>query len=108
MIYTIVKSIHIIGVICWFAGLFYLVRLYIYDKIEDENSRPESKVIQIQFRMMQKKTLVWNNSPFSMGYIFIWRIFNFNCTRPQTTLVSLKDLICFGIVLISFLLRILS
>ena len=55
MIYTIVKSIHIIGVICLFAGLFYLVRLYIYDKIDDENPRPESKVIQAQFRLMQKR-----------------------------------------------------
>ena len=30
MTYAIVKALHIIGFTCWFAGLFYVVRLFIY------------------------------------------------------------------------------
>lgn len=30
MLYEILKSLHIISVICWFAGLFYLPRLFVY------------------------------------------------------------------------------
>ena len=30
MVYEILKALHIIAVICWFAGLFYLPRLFVY------------------------------------------------------------------------------
>ena len=30
MAYLWVKSLHLVGVIAWFAGLFYLVRLFVY------------------------------------------------------------------------------
>lgn len=30
MVYVIIKSLHVIGVIAWFAGLFYIFRLYVY------------------------------------------------------------------------------
>ena len=28
--YLWIKALHIIGVVCWFAGLFYLPRLFVY------------------------------------------------------------------------------
>ena len=31
MTYGIVKALHIIAFTCWFAGLFYVVRLFIYN-----------------------------------------------------------------------------
>ena len=36
MTYGIVKALHIIAFTCWFAGLFYLVRLFIYHVEADE------------------------------------------------------------------------
>ena len=36
------KSFHIIGVVVWFAGLFYLVRLFIYH-VEVQNEKEEIK-----------------------------------------------------------------
>jgi len=37
------KSLHIIGVIVWFSGLFYLVRLFIYHE-ESKNMDNELKM----------------------------------------------------------------
>ncbi len=42
-----VKAFHIIAVICWFAGLFYLPRLFVYHAMsEDQVSRDRFKVME--------------------------------------------------------------
>ena len=49
------KSLHIIGVIVWFSGLFYLVRLFIYH--EESNSLKEELKIAFnnQYSLMEKR-----------------------------------------------------
>lgn len=51
--YAVWKALHIIFVVSWFAGLFYMVRLFIYHA--EANMRPEAerKVLQEQFNLMQ-------------------------------------------------------
>lgn len=40
MTYLLIKAIHIIAMVCWFAGLFYLPRLFVYHAMsEDETSK---------------------------------------------------------------------
>ncbi|GAB3393079.1 CopD family protein [Azotobacter armeniacus] len=40
MLYLWLKALHIIAIICWFAGLFYLPRLFVYHAMsEDQTSR---------------------------------------------------------------------
>jgi putative membrane protein len=53
--YNVWKALHIIFVVSWFAGLFYMVRLFIYHT--EANSRPEDekRVLQEQFNMMQNR-----------------------------------------------------
>lgn len=42
-----IKAFHIIAVICWFAALFYLPRLFVYHAMsEDEISRERFKVME--------------------------------------------------------------
>lgn len=55
MTYLYLKAIHIIFVVSWMAGLFYIVRLFIYHV--EANDRPESEknVLQRQFEIMQHK-----------------------------------------------------
>ena len=49
------KTLHIVGVVVWFAGLFYLVRLFIYH-VEAEELEPELRVpFQQQYSMMEKR-----------------------------------------------------
>ena len=57
-IYLYLKSIHIIFVISWMAGLFYIVRLFIYHVEANERSDDERSVLQKQFVIMQGK--LWN------------------------------------------------
>jgi putative membrane protein len=55
MAYLYLKSIHIIFVVSWMAGLFYIVRLFIYHV--EANDRPETErlTLQAQFEIMQHK-----------------------------------------------------
>ncbi len=40
MLYLWIKALHIISLVCWFAGLFYLPRLFVYHATsEDETSK---------------------------------------------------------------------
>ena len=49
------KTLHIVGVVVWFAGLFYLVRLFIYH-VEAEELEPELRVpFQQQYSLMEKR-----------------------------------------------------
>ncbi|MAL99978.1 protoporphyrinogen oxidase HemJ [Hydrocarboniclastica marina] len=42
-----VKAFHIIAIVCWFAGLFYLPRLYVYHaQADDQLSRDRFKVME--------------------------------------------------------------
>ena len=54
MDYNHIKAIHIIFVVSWFAGLFYLPRLFVYHT--EANTKPELErdIIQEQFKKMEK------------------------------------------------------
>ena len=52
--YNYIKSLHLIFVITWFAGLFYIPRLFIY-QIEAHNKRsPEKEILGEQLKLMAK------------------------------------------------------
>lgn len=53
MTYGIVKALHIIGFTCWFAGLFYVVRLFIYNTEAREQEGTEKLVEQLS--LMQRR-----------------------------------------------------
>ena len=50
-----IKAIHIIFVVTWFAGLFYIVRLFIYNTEANEKPNPEKKILQNQFNIMIRR-----------------------------------------------------
>ncbi|HLW50366.1 MAG TPA: protoporphyrinogen oxidase HemJ [Sphingobacteriaceae bacterium] len=55
MIYLYAKAIHIIFVVCWFAGLFYMVRLFIYHTEAKEKPEQEYQVLHRQFQLMESR-----------------------------------------------------
>lgn len=55
--YLIVKALHIVFVVSWFAGLFYLVRLFIYTREAQDKPEPEKTILTKQFLLMQSKLL---------------------------------------------------
>jgi putative membrane protein len=50
-----VKALHIIFVVSWFAGLFYMVRLFIYHVEAQAKSVVEKEILSNQFTIMEKK-----------------------------------------------------
>jgi putative membrane protein len=55
MTYLYLKAIHIIFVVSWMAGLFYIVRLFIYHVEANERPELERITLQKQFEIMQHK-----------------------------------------------------
>lgn len=58
MDYLIAKSIHIIFVVSYFAGIFYLVRLFIYNTEALGKNEPERSILHKQYNFMQDR--LWN------------------------------------------------
>ncbi|MES2591036.1 MAG: CopD family protein [Bacteroidota bacterium] len=50
-----VKPLHIIFIVTWFAGLFYIVRLFIYHTEAETKTEPEKSILQNQYKIMEKR-----------------------------------------------------
>ena len=55
MSFAVIKSLHLIFMVSWFAGLFYIVRLFIYHTEAQSKSEGEKNVLSEQFIIMEKK-----------------------------------------------------
>ncbi len=53
--YPYIKSLHLIFVITWFAGLFYIPRLFIYHIEANDKPSPEKEILIKQFKLMTKR-----------------------------------------------------
>jgi putative membrane protein len=53
--YLYLKALHIIFIVTWFAGMFYIVRLFIYNTEANEKGEPEKSILQEQFGIMIKR-----------------------------------------------------
>ena len=60
--YDYLKSLHLIFVITWFAGLFYIVRLFVYQIEANEKPSPEKEILQKQYKIMT----------YRLWYIITW------------------------------------
>lgn len=56
--YNIIKSLHIIFMVSYFAGIFYMVRLFIYHSETPLEKEPKKSILQQQFIKMER--LLWN------------------------------------------------
>ena len=90
MMYQYIKALHIIFVITWFAGLFYLPRFFIYSREANDKPEPEKTILQKQFSIMAKRLLfgiTWPSAIFTL--IFgIWLLTSFN-TYPIWLIIKL-------------------
>ncbi|MFN8407369.1 MAG: CopD family protein [Sphingobacteriaceae bacterium] len=55
MTYLYIKSLHIIFVVSWMAGLFYIVRLFVYHVEANDKPEEERLTLQRQFTLMEHK-----------------------------------------------------
>lgn len=69
MLYTIIKAIHIIFMVSYFAGIFYLVRLFVYYKDTDKFEENKKKVLREQYVFMARR--LWNIITVPAGAIML-------------------------------------
>ena len=60
--YNYIKSLHLIFVITWFAGLFYIVRLFVYHIEANNKPSPEKEILIKQYKLMS----------YRLWYIITW------------------------------------
>lgn len=60
--YNYIKALHLIFVITWFAGLFYIVRLFVYHAEANDKLEPEKSILIKQYQLMQ----------YRLWYIITW------------------------------------
>jgi len=53
--YQYVKALHLIFVITWFAGLFYVPRLFMYHIEATQKDSPEKEILSRQLKLMTKR-----------------------------------------------------
>lgn len=53
--YKYIKPLHIIFIVTWFAGLFYIVRLFIYHTEAETKPEPDKSILQNQYKIMAKR-----------------------------------------------------
>lgn len=106
--YNILKSLHIIFVVSWFAGLFYLPRLLIYHVESQDKDAQTRDILSKQFEKMEKLLfnaimipamwLTWLTG-LSMVYLVYWDSFQ------SHTWLHLKLAFVAGITIYHFVCR---
>ena len=59
--YLLFKSIHLIAVISWMAGLLYLPRIFVYHSETVKNNKSED--LMSTFKVMERRLFVYINNP---------------------------------------------
>jgi putative membrane protein len=75
-----IKAIHIIFVVTWFAGLFYMPRLFIYHREAQDKPEPDKSILSEQFKKMQKPLwygITWPSMVLTLIFGF-WLVYLFN------------------------------
>jgi len=55
MTYLVLKSLHLVSMVAWFAGLFYLVRLFVYHVEAFDKGPEESAILVKQYHIMEDR-----------------------------------------------------
>lgn len=77
MDFLYVKALHIIFVVTWFAGLFYMVRLFIYHVEAEKKEQPAKEILQTQYKLMQKRLwyiITWPSAVLASFFAF-WMLY---------------------------------
>jgi putative membrane protein len=88
--YFYIKALHIIFIVTWFSGLFYIVRLFIYNAEANEKPEPERGILQSQFAVMIRRLwygITWPSAVLTLLFGgWMWWLFG---SLPQWLLIKL-------------------
>src|ERR1700733_1607552 len=95
-----ILPLHIIFVVTWFAGLFYIVRLFIYHTEAEKKAEPEKSILQNQYKIMERRLwygITWPSMilTYVFGCLSLYNLYGWNV--PPWLLVKLTFV--FGLTL---------
>lgn len=75
--YHYIKALHIIFIVTWFSGLFYMVRLFIYNTEAGEKEPMERDILRQQFSIMIRRLwmgITWPSAVLTLvfGIWMLW------------------------------------
>lgn len=77
--YLYIKALHIIFVVTWFAGLFYVVRLFIYNTEAEQRQEPIRSALRDQFSIMIRRLwfgITWPSGILTLIFgLWIWTLY---------------------------------
>jgi protoporphyrinogen IX oxidase len=90
MLYNYIKALHIIFVVTWFSGMFYIVRLFIYNTEAASKSAPAGEILRDQFTIMIRRLwwgITWPSAILTLIFGgWMWYLLG---NTPQWLLVKL-------------------
>ncbi len=87
-----ILPLHIIFVVTWFAGLFYIVRLFIYQTEADKKPETEKNILQAQYKIMESRLwygITWPSAILTYIFGFSLIYFRYGFSVPAWLLVKL-------------------
>jgi len=70
MTFLYLKAVHIIFIVTWFAGLFYMPRIFVYIVEAHEKAEPEKSILLKQLKMMASRlwyAITWPSAIITLG-----------------------------------------
>lgn len=97
-----IKALHIIFIVTWFSGMFYIVRLFIYQTEAQAKPEPEKEILTRQFAIMIRRLwfgITWPSAVLTL--IFgPWMWYNLNGFHHPPVWLAIK--LCFVIGLYAY------
>ena len=90
--YQYIKAFHLIFVITWFAGLFYIPRLFVYQIEAFYKPSPEKEILGKQLKLMAKRLwyiITWPSAILATAFAIILLILNYSLLYHNWMLVKL-------------------
>ena len=102
--YNYIKALHIIFIVTWFSGMFYIVRLFIYNTEAGEKDALEKTILRNQFSTMIRRLwfgITWPSAILTLVF-GVWLIILLG-SIPQWLFIKL--ILVFGLYLYHFSLQ---
>lgn len=100
-LYMLSKALHIVGFVSWFAGLFYLVRLFIYHVESGERAAAERAILHEQFQLMERRLWKVITVPAMVVTMIFGGVIGYVNLAPQTSIFAVPWLLVkIGLVLL--------
>ncbi|MFI5155598.1 MAG: CopD family protein [Chitinophagales bacterium] len=88
--YNYIKALHIIFIVTWFSGMFYIVRLFIYNREAQDMNEPEKSILGRQFGIMIRRLwlgITWPSAVLTLIFgIWTWYLMG---SSPQWLVLKL-------------------